>query len=107
MAVARQNKPDYAALLSAFSIMALENRILLAVNGFDENFAGWGYEDSDLVIRLIHAGIKRKEGRFAVPVLHLWHKQNDRSGETQNYQRLMARLQDKTFIRAEQGLDSE
>ena len=30
----------------------------IAVNGFDERFEGWGYEDSDLVIRLIHYGIK-------------------------------------------------
>lgn len=44
----------------------------IRVNGYDELFEGWGHEDSDLVIRLIHAGVKRKEGRFAVPVLHLW-----------------------------------
>jgi predicted glycosyltransferase involved in capsule biosynthesis len=76
----------------------------VAVNGFDQLFEGWGYEDSDLVIRLIHHGIKRKEGRFAVPVLHLWHRQNDRSEQQKNYQRLMERLQDKAFVRAEEGL---
>ncbi|MBS3965237.1 MAG: glycosyltransferase family 2 protein [Methylomonas sp.] len=75
------------------------------VNGFDEHFEGWGYEDSDLVIRLIHNGIQRKEGRFAVPVLHLWHPQNDRSQHDDNYRRLMARLEDRGFIRAEKGLD--
>jgi glycosyltransferase involved in cell wall biosynthesis len=79
----------------------------VAVNGFDEVFAGWGYEDSDLIIRLIHYGIKRKEGYFALPVLHLWHVQNDRSGEQQNYQRLMSRLHQQDFIRAEQGLEHE
>jgi glycosyltransferase involved in cell wall biosynthesis len=77
----------------------------LAVNGFDELFEGWGYEDSDLVIRLIHHGVKRKEGRFAVPVLHLWHSHNDRSHHDQNYQRLMQRLQDPELIRSERGLD--
>lgn len=44
---------------------------LLRVNGFEEKFVGWGYEDSDLVIRLINANVKRKGGRFAVPVIHL------------------------------------
>ena len=78
---------------------------LLAVNGYDESFQGWGYEDSDLVIRLIHSGIKRKEGRFAVPVLHLWHKQNDRSHHDQNYSRLLKRLDNPTLIQAERGLD--
>jgi len=76
----------------------------IKVNGFDELFEGWGYEDSDLVIRLIHAGIKRKEGRFAVPVLHLWHKQNDRSQHDVNYQRLIERLSVANFIRAEKGV---
>lgn len=76
----------------------------VAVNGFDQLFEGWGYEDSDLVIRLIHYGIKRKEGRFAVPILHLWHKQNDRSEQQENYQRLMTRLAQTDFIRAENGI---
>ncbi len=76
----------------------------LAVNGFDEFFEGWGYEDSDLVIRLIHYGVKRKEGRFAVPVLHLWHPQNDKSSKQINYQKLTDRLNDKNFIVAESGV---
>jgi glycosyltransferase involved in cell wall biosynthesis len=32
------------------------------VNGFDESFTGWGHEDSDLVVRLFHAGVMRKDG---------------------------------------------
>ena len=75
-----------------------------AVNGFDECFNGWGYEDSDLIVRLIHNGVKRKEGRFALPVLHLWHKQNDRHQQAHNYQLLMQRVFDDGFIRAEKGL---
>ncbi len=77
----------------------------ISINGFDEIYEGWGYEDSDLVIRLIHQGVKRKEGRFAAPVLHLWHKQNDRSQHDQNYQRLMLRLNDNALIRAGLGVD--
>ena len=76
----------------------------IRVNGFDELFEGWGFEDSDLVIRLIHAGIVRKEGRFAVPVLHLWHPHNDKSKQDMNYQRLLERLQCQDFIRAEKGV---
>lgn len=62
----------------------------VAVNGFDEAYQGWGYEDSDLVIRLQRHGIKRKLGRFAVPVLHLWHPENDRSHEQDNLAKLQA-----------------
>jgi len=84
--------------------LALWRSDFLQVNGFDELFEGWGYEDSDLVIRLIHAGIKRKEGRFAAPVLHLWHRHYDKSKQDLNYQRLMERLAQRDFIVATQGV---
>jgi glycosyltransferase involved in cell wall biosynthesis len=84
--------------------LALWKNDFLRVNGFDELFDGWGYEDSDLVIRLIHAGIKRKEGRFAVPVLHFWHTQNDKSKKAINHKRLMARLEQKDFVVAVKGI---
>jgi len=84
--------------------LALWKSDFLTVNGFDELFEGWGFEDSDLVIRLIHAGIKRKEGRFAVPVLHLWHRHNDKSKQDLNYQRLLDRLAQRDFITATKGV---
>lgn len=76
---------------------------LIKVNGFDESFSGWGYEDSDLVIRLIRAGIKRKEGRFRVPVIHLWHPENDRGREKSNWAMLQSRQQKQGFF-SERGL---
>lgn len=84
--------------------LAIWRRDFLQVNGFDELFEGWGFEDSDLVIRLIHAGIKRKEGRFSVPVLHLWHVHNDKSKQDINYQRLLDRLNSQEFILAKKGV---
>jgi glycosyltransferase involved in cell wall biosynthesis len=58
------------------------------VNGFDESYSGWGLEDSDLVIRLTHAGIRHKSARFAAPVFHLWHKEWDRGRLAENQRRL-------------------
>lgn len=77
---------------------------LLSVNGLDESYTGWGLEDSDLVVRLLRVGIKNKSARFAAPVFHLWHKENDRSNLLENHQRLQAVLQAK-HIRATQGVD--
>jgi glycosyltransferase involved in cell wall biosynthesis len=54
------------------------------VNGFDESFTGWGHEDSDLVVRLFHAGVMRKDGAFATEVFHLWHREAERSQESSN-----------------------
>lgn len=62
----------------------------LAVNGFDETFVGWGYEDSDLIIRLLKSGVKHKSGRCALPVFHLWHPEQDRSLARINYEKLKA-----------------
>ena len=61
---------------------------LVRVNGLDESYSGWGLEDSDLVIRLLHAGIRHKSARFAAPVLHLWHRENDRGRLPENQRRL-------------------
>ena len=49
------------------------------VDGFDASYVGWGLEDSDLLIRLLRAGINRKDGRFSTGVLHLWHPLADPS----------------------------
>jgi glycosyltransferase involved in cell wall biosynthesis len=56
----------------------------MRVDGFDEAYTGWGREDSDLAIRLINAGVYRKDGRYVVPVLHLWHPSEDGSAWDEN-----------------------
>jgi glycosyltransferase involved in cell wall biosynthesis len=62
------------------------------VDGFDSAFSGWGREDSDLLIRLLHAGVRRKDGRFATGVIHLWHREADRGQLAANDARLDAVL---------------
>lgn len=76
----------------------------IAVNGFDESFQGWGHEDADLAVRLLKIGVKRKDGQFALPVLHLWHQESSRENEAENLRRLMARIDDKQ-IKAAVGLN--
>jgi glycosyltransferase involved in cell wall biosynthesis len=75
----------------------------IAVNGFNEAYHGWGFEDSDLAIRLLKSGVRHKSGRFAVMVVHLWHPQNDRAKLASNDARLKEIL-DNTQIRAEKGV---
>jgi glycosyltransferase involved in cell wall biosynthesis len=73
------------------------------VDGFDAIFSGWGKEDSDLLIRLLHAGVRRKDGRYATGVLHLWHPDADRSRLREN-EKLLTRVLDSRRIRAERGM---
>lgn len=70
------------------------------VRGFDETFEGWGFEDSDLAVRLLNAGVRRKEGAFATGVLHLWHRENDRRREGRNWELLQARLRARETLPA-------
>jgi glycosyltransferase involved in cell wall biosynthesis len=70
--------------------LAVARADLERIDGFDCAYTGWGLEDSDLVVRLLHAGVRRKDGRFATGVLHLWHPQNDRSQLPANRARLDA-----------------
>ena len=71
---------------------------LLRVNGLDETYSGWGLEDSDLVIRLLHAGVQHKSARFAAPVFHLWHNENDRSRLAENQRLVDALMQSKRSV---------
>lgn len=84
--------------------LALFKQDFFHVNGFNEKYVGWGYEDSDLVIRLINSGIKRKSGKYRVPIIHLWHSENDRSNKEENYARLKT-LQGSRQIESEQGIN--
>jgi len=70
------------------SNMAFWRADLEKVDGFDSSFSGWGREDSDIFIRLIRAGVHRKDGRFASAVLHLWHHEADRSRLSENDRQL-------------------
>jgi predicted glycosyltransferase involved in capsule biosynthesis len=64
--------------------LAMWRQDFLAVNGFDESFVGWGFEDSDLVIRLMRNHILCKSGKFGLSVMHLWHPEASRNQELKN-----------------------
>jgi glycosyltransferase involved in cell wall biosynthesis len=85
------------------SNMAFWRRDLDTVDGFDAAFSGWGREDSDIFIRLIRAGVRRKDGRFATGVLHLWHPEADRARLADN-ERQLAEVIDGRRVRAKLGL---
>ena len=43
------------------------------VNGFDENYVGWGYEDDDFARRLYKTGVRPASVILAARAMHLWH----------------------------------
>lgn len=75
------------------------------IDGFDHAFQGWGYEDSDLAIRLRSSGVVIRGASPAAAVLHLWHDEQDRSLEGENRARLdEVRASGRT--RAREGLST-
>lgn len=75
------------------------------IDGFETSFVGWGLEDSDIVIRMIRSGVRRKDGRFATGVLHLWHPEADRSQFVAHRAKLDELLKSDR-VRAERGLSA-
>ena len=56
-------------------------------------------------MRLLHAGVRRKDGVFATGVLHLWHAEADRSNLPDNERRLAGVIASGRS-RAERGITS-
>jgi glycosyltransferase involved in cell wall biosynthesis len=75
------------------------------VDGFDADYSGWGKEDSDIVVRLLHAGVRRKDGAFATGVLHLWHAEATRGQLAENERKFSDSLAGDR-IRARRGLSA-
>ena len=90
----------YKELLgSNFSIARAE---MLEMNGFNEEFEGWGGEDTELYVRLLHKGLRIRNLRNKVVQYHLSHphREYDHSVIIQKIERTKA---EKT-IRARIGL---
>jgi glycosyltransferase involved in cell wall biosynthesis len=85
--------------------LAIWRRDLDCVDGFDADYSGWGKEDSDIIVRLLHAGVLRKDGTFATGVIHLWHAEADRSLLPENERKLDSVVAGNR-VRAQRGLSS-
>jgi len=67
----------------------------LEVNGFNEDFVGWGREDSEFVVRLFNKGIHRQNIRFNCLAYHIWHNENTRDSLKVNDEILDTAIQNK------------
>ena len=62
--------------------MGFYKKDCLKVNGFNNEFEGWGREDSEFVQRLFNNGVKKQHLKFSGIQYHLFHK--ERSHNTVN-----------------------
>ena len=68
----------------------------ISVNGFNNEFEGWGREDSEFIVRLQNKGVKRKNIRFNAIQFHLWHKENIRTALDKNDSLLREAIENRT-----------
>ncbi|APC97391.1 glycosyltransferase family 2 protein [Francisella frigiditurris] len=66
------------------------------INGFNEDFEGWGLEDTELCERFLNSNIKLKKVRFSIINYHLWHKENSRDALQRNKNILNNTIKNKT-----------
>ncbi|MDR1680360.1 MAG: glycosyltransferase family 2 protein [Prevotellaceae bacterium] len=78
---------------------------LLAVNGYNEAFKGWGGEDFDMAARLTNAGVRQYFLHFCAIAYHLDHPESDRSLSAAN-DALFRHTVEAHITRIEQGLDT-
>ncbi|PHI39653.1 glycosyl transferase [Actinobacillus succinogenes] len=75
----------------------------LAINGFNNDFVGWGREDSEFVARFFNNGGKIATIKFAAIAYHLWHNEAPRAALPEN-DRLLANAMKSNVIRVENGV---
>ncbi|WP_392563308.1 glycosyltransferase family 2 protein [Orbus wheelerorum] len=68
--------------------LAAWHKDIMQINGFNEDFIGWGREDSEFVVRLLNNNIVRQDLRFGGVAYHLYHNENSRNNLNDNDQRL-------------------
>ena len=76
----------------------------LRVNGFEEAFTTWGRDDNEFVARLLHAGVARRNLKWAAVAFHLHHRAGG-AVSAENEARLARTLAERR-VRAERGLDA-
>lgn len=64
--------------------MAYWRNNAIAVNGYNENFRGWGPEDKEFIVRLLNKGYRKRFIKMGGFVFHLWHAENSRANLRNN-----------------------
>ena len=73
----------------------------IKINGFDEKYQGWGYEDDDFCNRLFRAGIKTYPLDFERYPIHMYHPFDPTKTESPNEQYYRARKKEVSEINYE------
>ena len=75
--------------------MAFYRNDAIKINGFNEDFIGWGREDSEFGARMLNSEITRRDLRFAAVAYHIHHEGNSRKMLDHNHKIYLNTLEKK------------
>jgi glycosyltransferase involved in cell wall biosynthesis len=76
----------------------------IKINGYNENFVGWGGEDSEMIQRLHNIGIKGKRLKFSGIVYHIFHNEQSKKN-LENNKDLERQTNSKQTLFIEKGIN--
>lgn len=79
MLIGKKRRPKFIGLN-----ISVDKQSLFEVNGFDENYEGWGQEDSDLRERLKRWGLRPGSILTQAIVFHLYHEPHSTKAQRPN-----------------------
>ena len=84
--------------------MAYWKKDVIAVNGYNELFNGWGPEDKELIARMMNRGIQKRFIKLGALAFHLFHKENSRNRLKKNTE-LFKETIEKKIVFCEKGIN--
>lgn len=69
--------------------MSYWRKHFMEINGYNEEYVGWGLEDTDLIARFMQLGLNKKTVKFGAIAYHLYHKFSSRGEFDENKKRLL------------------
>ena len=95
-------KSKVAEKLAKFKNKSKED--ILKINGFDNEFVGWGREDSEFLARFLNSGGVRYDLKFNAIAYHIFHEENERRYLKKNEDRLKKTVNKKIKV-CENGIN--
>jgi len=77
---------------------------IVAVNGYNESFEGWGHEDSDLTLRLLNNGKRKMVLKFSAIAYHLYHPEHTSKDREAANKSLLEETQQRKINWTENGM---
>lgn len=106
--LSRKNKKNAIQKNKLLSVrgcnMAFYKEDAYRINGFDENFVGWGREDSEFVVRFLNANGEMRKLKFYALAYHLHHQENSRAMLDENHQ-IYTQSVEQNKVWCENGLE--